>query len=337
MRERLNRDGPPAAVPVIPSGAKLLDLALGGGWAEDKIINLVGDSGSGKTLLAIEMSANFIHRYPRGSIAYRETEAAFQPDYAAALGMPLERVSFGQPLRTVEALFCELEQFCQERLVPAKSVEVLKLKPRVEPMLYIVDSLDGLSDRAELDRPIDKGSYGAQKAKSLSELFRRLTVRLNRARITLVIVSQVRDKIGVTFGSTKYRSGGRALEFYATQVVWLAQRDRVMRKVRGLTLVIGLNVLAKVTKNRIGPAFRESEFMILFNYGIDDLLPCCDLLAKTNALATAGIPADYPAFINRLKLDAARREIVGKVHRAVAQQWLATERSLLPALPKYGG
>src|SRR5262245_39812497 len=97
----------------IASGSKLLDLALGGGWAQDKIINIVGVSGSGKTLLAIEMSANFIRQHPAGKVAYRETESAFLPSYAASVGMPLGRVDFGHPLGTVEALFRELEQLVE--------------------------------------------------------------------------------------------------------------------------------------------------------------------------------------------------------------------------------
>src|SRR5262245_49730127 len=140
----------PSHLMFIPTGCQTLDLALGGGWAKNRIANIVGDKSSGKTLLCIEACANFAIKYPKGRIFYRESEAAFDQDYAKALGMPVARVSFGDdPLETVEDLFDELS-------------DILRNK---NDCLYICDSLDALSDRAELDRGIADGSYGAQKAK----------------------------------------------------------------------------------------------------------------------------------------------------------------------------
>ena len=101
---------PKTDIQFIHSGSKLLDLALGGGWAENRIANIVGDAASGKTLLAIEACTNFANKYSDGAIRYCETEAAFSEEYAAALGMPIERVDFGEPIVTVEELF---EDICK--------------------------------------------------------------------------------------------------------------------------------------------------------------------------------------------------------------------------------
>src|SRR5262245_41010125 len=148
----------------ISSGCKLLDMVLGGGWAEGRIANIIGDHSTGKTLLCIEAAANFINKYPKGKVYYREVEAAFDIDYARALGMPVDRVDFShqrkEVIDTVEDVFEDMEQ--------------ILAKHAKQPALYILDSLDALSDREEAKRDIDKGTFGANKAKKLGELFRRL-------------------------------------------------------------------------------------------------------------------------------------------------------------------
>lgn len=208
---------PKSDVSFIPSGCKMLDLALGGGWARRRIANIVGDSSTGKTLLAIEASANFVMVEPKAKIRYREAEEAFDNNYAAALGFPLEKVDFGDPIETIEDFFEDLQKVAEA----AKG-----------PELYVVDSLDALSDRAEMDRNIDQGSYGSQKAKKLSELFRRSTSLISGKDITLMIISQVRDNIGaMPFQKKHVRSGGKALNFYSSQVAWLTQIKRIDRTV----------------------------------------------------------------------------------------------------------
>jgi recombination protein RecA len=183
----------------IPSGSKLLDLALGGGWAERRIANIVGDKSTGKTLICIEACANFAAKYPKGKVRYRECESAFDPPYAKAMGMPMDRVDFGaNQLETVEDLFEDLGRITKG----AKSDE-----------LVIVDSLDALSDRVEMKRDLDTGSYGTAKAKNLSELFRRQVRSLTNSKVTVIIVSQVRDNIGAFgYAAKTKRSGGRALD-----------------------------------------------------------------------------------------------------------------------------
>jgi recombination protein RecA len=294
---------PHTGVEFISSGSKLLDLALGGGWAEGRISNIIGDKSTGKTLLCIEQCANFAMKHSRGNIYYRESEAAFDKEYAAALGLPVDRVDFGEKeLLTVEDMFEDLTEI---------------IKRSRQPTLYICDSLDALSDRAERDREIDKGSFGAAKAKKMSELFRRLVQSLARKNVTTQIVSQVRDKIGVMFGEKYSRTGGRALDFYSSQTIMLTQIEKLTDKIGNAKRVVGIEVRAQVKKNKVGLPWRQAQFPIVFGYGIDDDR------AAANWLKTEGGEKDIPSN--------------PKVLRALLEKrWYEVERSFLPKKSKYG-
>lgn len=297
-----------ADVQFIPSGSKLLDLALGGGWAEGRISNIVGDKSTGKTLLAIEAAANFAIKYDHGIIKYRESEAAFLHDYAAALGMPLKRVDFGKdPLETVEDLFDDLEATIKAATAKSR---------RQNPILYIVDSLDALSDRDEMDNDIDKASYGGKKAKTLSQMFRRLTKPMQSAQITLMIISQIRDKFGVRFGRPTTRAGGRALDFYASQCIWLQQMGMKYKTITKVKRPVGVDIRAKVEKNKVGLPFREAQFQIRFGYGIEDQKSCREWLQMVGY---------------KLNPNATPREL-----RAITErEWYRIETTFLPAKRKY--
>jgi recombination protein RecA len=302
-------------------------LALGGGWAEGRIANIVGDKSSGKTLLCIEAAANFILSHPKGRILYREAEAAFDPEYAAVLGMPIERVEFWddeKPLDTVEDLFEDL-------------LHVLKTRKK-EPILYILDSLDSLSDRSEMERDMDQGSYGAEKAKKLSQLFRRLVRQMSSANLTLIIVSQIRSKIGVSFGRPTTRSGGRALDFYASQVLYLAQLGTEKRTIRGQQRVTGINIKGKVDKNKIGLPFREAKFDIVFGFGIDDAEACVEWLRETGNLEDIGVRKsgsdDYISALKKMPDDEYWKAVT-KLREAVEYRWYEIETSFLPTRRKY--
>ena len=239
---------PARSVDLVSSGCQLLDCCLGGGWAE-RVVNLVGDKSTGKTLLACELAANYLRKYPKASVWYREVEAAFDEDYVAALGIPVKRFDRREDCLTVEDVFEELQQLIENGLHG----------------LYVIDSLDALSDRAETKRDMNDGTYGAEKAKKLSQLFRRLIQGLAKAKIMVMVVSQVRDKIGVRFGDRHTRTGGRALDFYASQVVYLSQIKRLKRSVKGVDRPVGIEVRAQVKKNKVGPPFRECDFPILLD------------------------------------------------------------------------
>ena len=180
------------------TGCALLDQVMGGGYVLGRMTNVIGDKSTGKTLLAIEAVINFLRKWVDGYVRYAEAEAAFDQKYAAAMGMPITQVDWASMLsedgendRTVEWLFDDI------------TATIKKLKGR--PGLYIVDSLDALSDRDELERDISKGSFGQAKAKKIGELFRRLAGEIESSRLCVLIISQIRDKIGVMFTRKRMR------------------------------------------------------------------------------------------------------------------------------------
>jgi len=250
------------------SGSTLLDLALGGGWAVGRVFNIVGDKSVGKTGLAIEAFANFARKYPKGKMRYAEAEAAFDDSYATLLGFPRNVERPADLLETVEDFQRDLDKFIQSGTGKG-------------PGLYILDSLDALTDEAEVDLyelnkklaeegKEQKSGYGMGKPKKMSAMFRQLIRQLKTSDCTLGIISQIRDNIGVTMGETKTRSGGKALDFYCSSIVWLANMGKKTRTVRGNTLPIGVEVMAKVKKCKTGVPFREAHFNIIFGFGIDD-------------------------------------------------------------------
>ena len=348
-RKRLPKDvdvggglylSPPTSNTFISSGSVLLDCVLGGGYPLGRIVNIIGDKAVGKTLLAIEACANFMAKFPDGKIWYNESEAAFDPKYAAALGMPMpdgERVILLQDCLTVEDFFDDL-------------------KDRVdnlgdEPGLYILDSLDALSDRKEMSRDMDEGSYGVQKAKLLSQLFRRLSTQVGEKNVLILIISQIRDNIGVTFGKKTTRSGGRALDFYCTQIIELNQIGKEERTVKSIKRTIGVRVRAKCSKNKVGPPFRECEFPLTFGFGIDGLT------ADLEFLIDGGLEDSIPDLVwdslgnskhsgTKQALAAMRKKasnlgtveykkVLRSLDKAVVRVWRQIEEDFAPSRRKY--
>ena len=325
---RVQLKTPPAkpAVSFIPSGGTMLDLVLGGGWAEGRVSNIVGDRSAGKTLLAIEACANFAALHGAANIRYAEAEAAFDISYARTMGMP-EGVSYTDeeaPVRTVEDLNRDITQF------------LAKQNGR-DPCLYILDSLDALSDDAEMGRELGEATYGTGKAKAMSELFRRQTAAFRDKKCSFIVISQIRDKIGVTFGETKTRSGGRALDFYCSQVVWLAEIKKLERTVTGVKRMVGVQVEVRNKKNKVGKPFRRAEFSILFNYGIDDELSMLDWLAKNGGAAPADLK-ELGRLLTTARTARNRAEITNIWHtlnQLTTKRWNEIENALEPPMRKY--
>lgn len=314
----------------ISTGCINFDCAIGGGWPLGRMSNLVGDKSTGKTLCAIEAAANFTRKWPEGLIFYREAEAAFDEDYAETLGLPTGRVDFGPDglgtaWETIEDIYEDLQKACDECIKQG------------QPGLYIIDSLDALSSRAELTRKIDEGSYGMEKQKQLGQLFRRLVRKIKEANVHLMIISQIREKIGVMFGEKYRRSGGKALDFYATQVVYLSHMKTLKRTVGGVERPIGIRVKAKCTKNKVALPMRECEFSIQFGYGIDELPAAIEWLEQVKKAKDLLDGEDAKKFIARVEaLDRkAFNAEMRKVRKYFRKTWDEIESRFIPARRKY--
>lgn len=317
----------------ISSGSTLLDLGLGGGWARNRVANVVGDTSSGKTLLAIEAAINFAAIYGDESVRYNETEAAFDRPYAYSLGYPVD-ASFvgddteaGHGSRTVEEFYDDLQKFLDRR--------------RGQPSFYILDSVDALSDDAEMGRELGDATYGTAKAKLLSEFFRKHVKLLAEANCTLFMISQIRDKIGVTFGEKKTRSGGRALDFYASQIVWLYEAGKIKRQASGIDKIVGIDVRFRVKKNKLAPAHAEAEQQILFNYGVDDEASMIDWLKKVklNGIELTEINLDRgQAVLKRMRDNRDMhgiRAVRAELQAACRRRWQEIADAVAPPFQKY--
>lgn len=318
------------------TGCSLLDCALGGGWARDRVINVVGDSSTGKTLLAIEAAANFSRQYPDGEIRYNEAESCFDKEYATAIGLPITKVQFVAderedeglpPCETVEDLIEDVTSFLKDR------------KSSSPPAFYVIDSMDALTDRAELERDLSAGTYGTNKARMLSQFFRVTVRQLARTHVTFFIVSQERDNIGVTFGRKSTRSGGRALQFYSCQVLWLANKGRISKTRKGVERPVGNKIIAKVDKNKAGLPYRQVEFPMLYTFGIDDVTAGAQWLMEVKRPQALGFKSleelkKYIAGVPALS-SAEYREEREQIAAAVTEAWPEVESEFMPKAKKY--
>ncbi|KKL56092.1 hypothetical protein LCGC14_2248900, partial [marine sediment metagenome] len=184
-------------------------------------------------------------------------------------------------------------------------------------------------------------SYGTEKARKMSQFFRRLVRKMEKAQITVIIVSQVRSKIGPSFGRTTTRSGGRALDFYASQVLYLAHLGNVTKTVKGVKRPTGVHIRAKCDKNKVALPYRECMFDILFAYGIDDLSASMEWLREIKALKLVGLKKrtkkGVTAFVkatNKLSDKDYEKELV-RINAVVQKKWYSIEKTFLPTRRKY--
>lgn len=323
----------------ISSGSTLLNCVLGGGWPLGRVVNIVGDKSTGKSLLAIEATANFIRQFSGGHIFYHEAEAAFDKNYAAALGMPIESIHFvGEEEFYDDGLLLlkdDIETDTVEGLFEVLDTLTKHYKKYDKPGLYILDSLDAITDKAEKDREISAGSYTLNKQKKLSELFRRLVRNMSETRMCFIITSQVRDNIGVTFGKKHTRSGGKALDFYASLVLWLADTGKIKKTIRKIERPIGIKVKAKCEKNKISLPYRDCEFPILFGYGIDDITASLNWLKIVDGLSDLEIDASAIGRLSTKLREGGDPDLVQRIQNHTKKLWAKIETSFLPTTNKY--
>lgn len=252
-------------VPVIPTGALSLDIALGvGGIPRGRVIEIFGPEASGKTTLTLSTISQI--QKQGGTAAFIDAEHAFDSTYAKKIGVKLEELLISQPDTGEQAL--EIT----ETLVRSNAVD-----------LIVIDSVAALTPRAEIEGEMGDAHMGLQ-ARLMSQALRKLTAAISKSKTCVIFINQIRMKIGVMFGNPETTTGGRALKFYASVRIDV----RRIASIKEADVVIGGRVRARVVKNKVAAPFREAEFEILHDEGISRSGNILDLAVEKNIIEKSG-------------------------------------------------
>jgi recombination protein RecA len=252
-------------VEIIPTGALALDMALGiGGIPRGRIVEIFGPEASGKTTLALQIVAE-AHK-TGGLAAFIDAEHALDPSYAKRMGVDVDNLLVSQPDTGEQAL--EIA----EMLVRSGAVDVI-----------VVDSVAALVPRAEIEGEMGDAHVGLQ-ARLMSQALRKLAGSVNKSHTTAIFINQLREKIGVMFGSPETTPGGRALKFYASVRIDVRRIESIKRG----TDIVGNRVRAKVVKNKMAPPFKQCEFDIMYGFGISAEADLLDLGVEEKVIQKSG-------------------------------------------------